>query len=83
VKAKVSLSARYNSHSWRGGRVPFNINLGTRWRPMVSLTSRPHYPPEPIEQEVKVGNIVGLVVTEQGKISYSSRDSNPRQSAAV
>ena len=34
-------------------------------------------PPEPIEQEVEVGHIVGLVVTEHGKISYSSRNSNP------
>jgi hypothetical protein len=57
------------------------LNLGTRWRRIVSVTPRPLYPGErnPGTHWIGgwVGSKVGLDAVEKRKISYPCRESNP------
>jgi hypothetical protein len=71
---------------WRsGGIAPCILDLGTRWRWVVSFTARPLYPPEK-ETLVPmmrgwVGPRAGLDAVVRRKISSSYRDSSPKSSS--
>jgi hypothetical protein len=90
VKVKVKLSLRFSfflteqhvRKAYWGAKIsPRILNLGTRWRWMVSFTPRERNPGTHWI-EVWVGPRAGLDAVMKGKILSLCRNSNPRSSSS-
>jgi hypothetical protein len=69
---------------WRSAGVSLDIlNLGTRWRWVVSLTYRPLYPREIVPGTLRIGSWIGPRACVEEKKFCPCRDSKPGRPSRI